>query len=108
LKPGGLLVVGEWARERFDQATARRCFDRLPLATGDQNWLQDGRGQDIIRELRARSGSSATTYGPYHFPDLEGISEADEQAAIDSGEIQANRIDYVGRRRSRTAQAQEA
>src|ERR1039457_100832 len=30
LVPGGLLVVVEWARERFDEATARWCFIRLP------------------------------------------------------------------------------
>lgn len=31
----------------------------------------------------------------------EATSDADEQAAIDSGLIQANRIQYVGRRPSR-------
>jgi hypothetical protein len=31
-------------------------------------------------------------------PDLAGVSDGDEQAAIDAGEIQANRIAYVGRR----------
>jgi hypothetical protein len=35
----------------------------------------------------------------YFFPDLAGVSGGDEQAAIDAGEIQANRIAYVGRRR---------
>ncbi len=34
------------------------------------------------------------------FPDLAGTSEADEQAAIDSGLIKANRIQYVGQRKS--------
>ncbi|MEY9940199.1 class I SAM-dependent methyltransferase [Streptacidiphilus sp. MAP5-3] len=29
MQPGGRLVVREWARERFDEATARWCFDRL-------------------------------------------------------------------------------
>ncbi len=29
LEPGGVLVVVEWARERFDEATARWCFARL-------------------------------------------------------------------------------
>jgi SAM-dependent methyltransferase len=125
LVPGGLLVVVEWARERFDEATARWCFDRLPPDGGDPNWLQQQRtewlesglpwatysrswaeakglhaGEDILRELRGRFGGGATNRGPYYFPDLEGISAADEQAAIDRGEIQANRIDYVGHRRS--------
>jgi SAM-dependent methyltransferase len=30
LRPGGTAVVIEWATERFDEATARWCFDRLP------------------------------------------------------------------------------
>jgi SAM-dependent methyltransferase len=30
LAPDGVLVVVEWASERFDEATARWCFDRLP------------------------------------------------------------------------------
>jgi hypothetical protein len=41
LVPGGVLVVVEWAWERFDEATARWCFDRLaPLAPGaEPGWL---------------------------------------------------------------------
>jgi hypothetical protein len=42
------------------------------------------------------------TYGPYFFSGLAGIGEDEEQAAIDAGEIQANRIAYVGRRRPAT------
>jgi hypothetical protein len=57
-------------------------------------------GQDIVDELDARFDSRLTTYGPFFFPELAGTSEADEQAAIDRGLIQANRIQYVGRRRS--------
>ncbi|WP_042390973.1 class I SAM-dependent methyltransferase [Streptacidiphilus melanogenes] len=30
VRPGGLLVLREWAREEFDEATACWCFDRLP------------------------------------------------------------------------------
>ena len=30
LTPGGVLIVVEWAYERFDEATARWSFDRLP------------------------------------------------------------------------------
>ena len=30
LAPGGGAVIVEWARERFDEATARWCFARLP------------------------------------------------------------------------------
>ena len=126
LVPGAPVVIVEWARERFDEATARWCFARLPepepdhgwLRRRQEDWLQSGRpwdaylqswaeaermhcGQDILRELDVRFDSPPVTYGPYFFPDLAATSEADEQAAIDAGLIQANRIQYVGRRRSR-------
>jgi SAM-dependent methyltransferase len=125
LAPGGVAVIVEWARERFDEATARWCFARLPEA-GDHlgglhqrqaEWRGSGQpwdqylrswgqaeglhaGQAILGELDARFDSRPATYGPYFFPELAGTSEADEQAAIDSGLIQSNRIQYVGRRRS--------
>ena len=124
LVPGGTLIVVEWARERFDEATARWCFARLPPPSADPGWLQERHdqwrasglpwdsycrawaeeeglhaGQDIVRRLDARFDPQSLTYGPYFFPDLAGVSETEEQAAIDAGEIQANRIAYVGRRR---------
>ena len=124
LAPGGVAVVVEWARERFDEATARWCFARLPEANSDHpgwlhhrqaEWVESGQpwdaylrsweqaeglhaGQAILDGLDARLDSRFATYGPLFFPDLDGISEADEQAAIDRGLIQANRIQYAGRR----------
>jgi SAM-dependent methyltransferase len=125
LVPGGVAVIVEWARERFDEATARWCFARLPEAGDHPGWLHQrqaewrgsGRsweaylrsweqaeglhaGQDILDGLDARFDSRPAAYGPYFFPGLAGTSEADEQSAIDSGLIQANRIQYTGRRRS--------
>jgi SAM-dependent methyltransferase len=122
LTPGGAIVVIEWARERFDEPTARWCFDRLPSPGADPGWLQEhhdqwrasGRpwdaycrawaeadglhaGEDIIRELDTRFDRQLLAYGPYFFADLADVSEEDEQAAIEAGEIQANRIDYTGR-----------
>lgn len=134
LAPAGMLIVVEWAREQFDEATARWCFDRLPQPEGDPGWLEQRRmewlrsgqpwatycrswaqaeglhsGQEILRELRARFDSDPVTRGPYFFPDLAGISEADEQAAVDCGQIQANRIQYAGwPRGSRPVPAQPA
>jgi SAM-dependent methyltransferase len=124
LVAGGTLVVVEWARERFDEATARWCFDRLPPPSENPGWLrqrydewrasglpwdeycrawaaEEGlhAGQDIVRELDARFDRQLLAAGPYFFPDLAGVSENEEQAAIDAREIQANRIAYVGRRR---------
>ena len=146
LVPAGRVVIVEWAHERFDEATARWCFARLPEPSEhharlpesgehhtplprpgeDHSWLQHRRtewresgqpwaaylrscaqagglhsGQDILATLGPRFDSEAVTYGPYFFADLVGTSEADEQAAIDAGLIQANRIQYAGRPRSR-------
>ena len=39
LVPGGRAVIVEWARERFDEATARWCFARLPGPDDDPGWL---------------------------------------------------------------------
>ena len=146
LVPDGHLVIVEWAHERFDEATARWCFarlpdlgehqahppepgehqDRPPEPGVDHSWLQHRRaawresGQpwadylrswvqaeglhsahDILTALGPRFESEPVTYGPYFFADLVGTSEADEQAAIDDGLIQANRIQYAGRPRLR-------
>jgi SAM-dependent methyltransferase len=123
LAPGGSLVVIEWARERFDETTAGWCFDHLPPPDGEPGWLQRRHdewrasglpweaychawaqeeglhaGGDIVRELDARFDRQSLSYGPYFFPDLAGVGEADEQAAIDAGVIQANRIFWVGQR----------
>jgi len=125
LVPGGRAVIVEWARERFGEATARWCFARLPGPDDDPGWLhrrqaewrESGQtwdaclaswvraeglhaGQDILDQLDARFDCQQVTYGPYFFADLAGTSDADEQAAIDSGLIQANRIQYAGRRKS--------
>jgi SAM-dependent methyltransferase len=123
LVPGGAAVVVEWAQERFDEVTARWCFGRLPQPDGEPGWLHERRaqwqasglawdaycrswaeherlhsGQDILRELQARFGCLELGYGPFFFTDLADTSEADEQAAIDAGQIRANRIRYRGRR----------
>jgi SAM-dependent methyltransferase len=124
LAPAGRAVIVEWARERFDEATARWCFARLPGPGDDPGWLhrrqaewrESGQpwdacleswvhaeglhaGQDILDELDARFDCQAVAWGPYFFADLAGTSDTDEQAAIDSGLIQANRIQYAGRRK---------
>lgn len=128
LVPAGVAVVVEWARERFDDATAEWCFARLPAPGDERGWLNDryeqwqasGRpweaycrawadgeglhaGGEIVRELQARFDTRELSYGAYFFADLRGTSEADELAAIEAGQILANRIQYHGRRRETPA-----
>jgi hypothetical protein len=114
-----LLIVIEWAHEKFDEATARWSFDRLPN-NGKQGWLHSRRelwlasqqpwrtylddwarregqhsGHAIIQALQARFYTRPLTQAPYFFPDLHPTRETDEQAAADSGEIRATGTRYV-------------
>ena len=125
LVPGGVLVVVEWAWERFDEPTARWCFARLvPPAPGDEptwlhhhqeRWAASGQpwdhyfrglateeglhpGEAIVRGLDARFSRRLHAEGPHYFGDLAGTSQAEEQAAIDLGQIRAGGIRYVARR----------
>jgi SAM-dependent methyltransferase len=121
LAPGCKVIVVEWDWERFDEATARWCFDRLedPAADGWLRRHRDGwgasneawndylrgwasqhgihRGARLLEELDQRFRRERCDRGPYFFPDLVQTTEADEVEAIEAGEIQATRIDYVGR-----------
>jgi hypothetical protein len=72
----------ESPRSRLHRADALACGEHI-------------HGPRVPRLTR----SCSLTDPVYFFPDLAGISEDEEQAAIDAGEIQANRIAYVGRRR---------
>ena len=124
LAPGGVIVVVEWARERFDEATARWCFDRLPepheshlgwLHERHAEWAASGQswdtclrswaeaenlhtGQAILDALQPRFAGQHLSFGPYFFADLGEVSEEDERAAISAGLIRANRINYVARK----------
>jgi hypothetical protein len=123
LVPGGAIVVVEWAWERFDEATARWCFARLEpedpasepgwLHRRREDWVAAGQpwdacrrawatqeglhtGEAIIGALDARFDRRLRTHGPYFFADLLDTTEADEQAAIDAGQIRATGIRYAG------------
>jgi SAM-dependent methyltransferase len=121
LAPDGSVVVVEWASERFDEPTARWCFDRLNPPGGEHDWLGKCHsewqssglpwdayrsqwaeherlhaGHEVVRELESRFERERLEHGPYFFAGLNEVSEADEQAAIDGGLIQANSIQYVG------------
>jgi SAM-dependent methyltransferase len=122
LRPGGVVAVVEWAWERFDEDTARWCFDRLSAtATSDPGWLHRRRGEwratgqewqeyfgawaerghlqrsdRIIAGLDARFERTLLEYVPYFFSDLAGVPERAERSAIDAGEIRATGIRYAG------------
>ena len=125
LVPGGVLVVLEWAWERFDEATARWCFDRLapPAPGAEPSWLHKHRerwvasgqpwgrylrgwveetglhpGEAIMRGLDARFARRLYAEGPFFFSDLAGTGEAEERAAIDAGRIRAGGLRYAARR----------
>ncbi|MBA3309964.1 MAG: class I SAM-dependent methyltransferase [Nocardioidaceae bacterium] len=124
LVTGGVVVVVEWASERFDEATAKWCFSRLENSTteDDHGWLHKHRddwlasqhdwdtylrgwakheglhpGQQIVQGLDARFERAVSTFAPYFFPDLADTSEADEQRAIDAGLIQATGVRHAAR-----------
>jgi SAM-dependent methyltransferase len=122
LENDGTLVVVEWAWEKFDEATARWCFQHL--GQDEENWLgrlrdewtssgrgwqtfigdwatRDGlhRGEALLQLLDERFERRLLAFGPYFFPDLADTSDADEQTAIAAGLIRATRIDWVGRHR---------
>jgi SAM-dependent methyltransferase len=123
LATSGVAVVIEWASEAFDGATARWCFARLPAADpGDEpGWLERHRAQwaasglswdayiggwlaeeglhtgaAVVGALGERFARRSCGYGPFYFADLAGTTEADEQAAIDGGQIRAGGIRYAG------------
>jgi hypothetical protein len=120
----GAVVVIEWAWESFDARTAGWCFSRLG-PDGDPGWLHRRRdewsssgqdwssylrgwaerenvhtGESLVRLLDERLERQHLAHGPYFFADLVETTAADEQQAIDAGEIQAGRIDWIGRSRS--------
>jgi SAM-dependent methyltransferase len=120
----GTLVVLEWARERFDEATAQWCFNRLaPDDAEEDGWLRRRQAEwehsglpwerfchdwaqaqgihpaaMIRRGLDARFTLTHESWGPYYFPELAATDETDEQAAIDAGQIRACCLRYVGQR----------
>src|SRR3954452_14571373 len=123
LVPGGVLVVVEWAHERFDEATARWCFARLPSegetflhhhrdawaatdvpwSTYFRGWARDEHGlhtwADIEMSLAQRFIADRVEAWPYFFATLD-IGEGEEEAAIRAGEIQPGAVRYLGRVRT--------
>lgn len=123
LGPSGTIVVVEWGWERFDEPTARWCFDRLApappgadaswLVTHRERWARSGlpwgsyierwaaaeglhSAADILRALDERFVRTQLDDIPYFFCDLVGADRAAEQEAISSGRIRATGLRYVG------------
>lgn len=120
LRPGGTLVVIEWDWPRFDERSARWCFARLDdtaedswLARHRERWRESGQpwsdylaswateeglhpGEKMIAALTRHFDTTRLARGPYVFAALDGISPADERAAIDRGELNATGIEFVG------------
>lgn len=124
LRPGGTLLVVEWAWERFDEPTARWCFAHLPSEPADSGWLQRHHdrwqaaridwdtylrgfaaeeglhtGDAITGVLNSTFMTDQLTHTPYFAAGLDATN-ADEQAAIEEGTVRATGIRYVGRRAS--------
>jgi hypothetical protein len=85
-----LYVLGDaWAASRKGWGAYLRDWvenERLHSDTG------------LLQLLDERLDRQYFARGPYFFPDL-AISEEEERAAIDAGQIRATRVDYVGRLR---------
>jgi SAM-dependent methyltransferase len=129
LGPDGILIVVEWISEDFDEATARWCFGHQLRDADEQDgwlaelyahWTESGLSWDeffggwlehhglhpasvIRRELDARFTASHLSTAPYYFADLLDADAAEEQAAIDAGQLRAGCLRYAGRGARRTA-----
>jgi SAM-dependent methyltransferase len=119
LGAGGIVIVVEWNWEAFDERTARWCLQRQVQPDGWMRrrldaWADSGEAWEpafrgwavehglnsagtLVAELDRRFERVLHRTGPYMFAELAGTSVSDEQRAIDAGEIQPMRIDYVGR-----------
>jgi SAM-dependent methyltransferase len=128
LGPDGTLIAVEFAWDRFDDATAGWCLERLPPELGDDNWLHrcsapirerlqrrealrareeveqwataEGfhTSTEMLRKLRSRFVERFFSAGPYLYPDLNQVTEEQERAAIESGVIQPIGLRFVGTR----------
>jgi SAM-dependent methyltransferase len=128
LAADGSLIVVEFAWDRFDDATAAWCLDRLPPKPGHGSWLHRrcapakdraergeplGAAEDfqrwgreermhpssaLLAALRGRFDERFFEWSAYLYPDLVGVTEAQERAAMEAGEIQPLGFRFVGGR----------
>jgi SAM-dependent methyltransferase len=120
LRPGGVLVVEEWAKERFTGVTARWYYrqrqalaavglDEKPVGDDFEGWLahwHDGHAgvhplADVRRALDRRFAERYAAWGPYLYDHrLHDALEPLERALIESGAIEAAGFRYVGELRA--------
>jgi SAM-dependent methyltransferase len=121
LSEDGTLVVVEWDWTRFDERSARWCFERL--GGNSHNWLVELRDEwrtsgkewpaflaasaeekgihpwpRIRSLLEERFAMRNVSEGPYFFADLNATTVEDEEAAIEAGELVPTRVDCVAAR----------
>src|SRR6266540_3865172 len=95
--PDSAAEPGWLHRRRDEWAASGQPWDGFCRAWATQEGLHSG--EEIVRGLDARFDRRRCGVGPYFFADLADTTEADEQAAIDAGQVQASGIWYTGRRR---------
>jgi SAM-dependent methyltransferase len=111
---GGLVLLDDYAKERFDRRTAAWYYrHRQTIAAGGgpdaptsleecvADWEVDDSHIHGHAEMQAaldrRFREAYSTWVPYLWRDLEGAASfADERAAVDTGEIAALGFRYVG------------
>ena len=127
--PGGTFVTVEMASDRFDEATATWALKHLGsgnehgwLAHRHNEWITEAGGEnglgfaEFMREwVASKQFHSAATMleicrshfdemqyeaWPYIYPELEGVTRAQELAEIEAGRIQAMGFTWVGAARS--------
>jgi SAM-dependent methyltransferase len=112
LEPDGVLVLDEFARDRFDDRTARWYYEqrqeRAALDLDFEDWLRAWRAEHadihpataIRAELERRFAERVFTWGPYLYRyHLDEALEPLERRLIETGSIQATGFRYVGERR---------
>jgi SAM-dependent methyltransferase len=118
LEPGGVIVLDEWAKERFRGTTARwyyRQRQALAEVKGEEvvtapfeDWLRDWLAElddihsfdKLHAELERRFAQRLLEFGPYLYrykldEDLEPL----ERKLIEEGSIEALGVRYVGEKR---------
>jgi len=110
LSPDGVLVLGEFAHDRLDEATAgwfwgqrRAGGTAAPDSPSELSaeWAAEHEGlhgyERMSRELGLRFRERHFSWEPYLYRLLDGVAdEASERSLIESGAIQAIGFRYVG------------